>query len=181
MFCTPITSRKRVTARDSEKSNYKHLGASRYLTLKYWNASTSGYPNTPPGSFGNDAVTPERPFPSLAQGRLVYWGAPAPNPFSAAFLTCKRRGCGEGVEERPSLPTPTGRGSSRFRGSERRCQAAFVCPTWPVPHQPMGTRTSERSPYMAMFSAGERGPAPPGYKRGGAGVGTVSLSRRQRI
>uniref|UniRef100_A0A8C3C7T0 Beta-actin n=1 Tax=Cairina moschata TaxID=8855 RepID=A0A8C3C7T0_CAIMO len=35
----------------------------------------------------------------------------------------------------------------------------------------MGARVSERSPYMAMFSAGGAGPPPPGYKSAGLAAG----------
>lgn len=88
-------------------------------------------------------------------------------------------GVGRGRGVPPGSGGPAGAGGSppphppapcRFRGAAGRGQPGSR-PTWPGQRQPMRAPISERSPYMAMFSAEEEGLSAPGYK--GAGLAAV--------
>lgn len=75
-----------------------------------------------------------------------------------------------GVPPEPGVAPPNPPAPCRFRGAAGRGQPGSR-PTWPGPRQPMRAPISERSPYMAMFSAEEAGLSGPGYK--GAGLAAV--------
>lgn len=73
---------------------------------------------------------------------------------------------GSGVPPERGAPPPHPPAPCRFRGAAGRGQPGSR-PTWPGPRQPMRAPVSERSPYMAMFSAEEAGLSAPGYKSAG--------------
>lgn len=84
-----------------------------------------------------------------------------------------RPGCPAGIggsRRSRGSPPPNPPAPCRFRGAAGRGQPGSH-PTWPGPRQPMRAPISERSPYMAMFSAEEAGLSGPGYK--GTGLAAV--------
>lgn len=115
-------------------------------------------PRVPPA--GSQHRTGGRPAPLRPPSPVVPGGA---LPWGAV----------PGRGGRPPLcppPPPLRFAPCRFRGARGGDEPASL-PTWPGAGQPMGARVSERSPYMAMFSAGWAGLPPPGYKSAGLAAG----------
>lgn len=121
-------------------------------------APLSAPPRVPPA--GSQHRTGGRPAPLRPPSPVVPGGA---LPWGAV----------PGRGGRPPLcppPPPLRFAPCRFRGARGGDEPASL-PTWPGAGQPMGARVSERSPYMAMFSAGWAGLPPPGYKSAGLAAG----------